>query len=293
VITLRKKNNEWKKIDEEQEQSQEIDGPTQKDIDTHPELSHSDMVETFQQEKELHIPPKYIIFLNQPKITNVILGAAITLGLLYIAFGVMSLLSLLGIRLGWSFYLATSLLGWQGQAVTGLALVFIGTVMLWSVPYYLLNRVQNADSYLTIGTGLGVLFGVIYLLIIVADVITGLVTALADNTTISIITFFYFPIILALLTYPVFRALIIRHHVLLLDDMTDEEIEELNKVVEEQMFTHGRRGKRHMGRSSFKRKAWRKNKKDWKKRWKKYHWQDRKESYDKFWRKKADDEEEE
>jgi hypothetical protein len=94
VITLRKKNNEWKKIDEEQEQSQEIDGPTQKDIDTHPELSHSDMVETFQQEKELHIPPKYIIFLNQPKITNVILGAAITLGLLYIAFGVMRLLGM-------------------------------------------------------------------------------------------------------------------------------------------------------------------------------------------------------
>ena len=87
--------------------------------------------------------------------------------------------------------------------------------MFWSVPYYLTNKTQKADSYLVIGAGIGIIFGAIYILIILADVITAIITTISDNVAFKIETFFYVPIILAIFAVPLFRVLSIRHMVVL------------------------------------------------------------------------------
>jgi len=151
--------------------------------------------------------------LNQPHFTTRILVYTIILGILYLAFGFISALSLAGYTSNtiWPLFSATSIFGWKGHAITGFALIIIGIIMLWSVPYYFKNKIQQGDSYLIIGSGIGVIFGIIYVLIVLADVLRGIVVGLANATPIIIETYFYYAILLAILAVPIFRLIGIRH----------------------------------------------------------------------------------
>ena len=151
--------------------------------------------------------------LNQPQFTNRILGYTIILGILYLAFGFLGALTLAGHTTNtiWPLYSATSIFGWKGHAITGFALIIIGIIMLWSVPNYFRNKLQQGDSYLIIGSGIGLLFGIIYILIILADVLKGIVVGLSSATPIIIETYFYPAILLAILAIPIFRLISIRH----------------------------------------------------------------------------------
>jgi len=150
---------------------------------------------------------------NQTQFTKIILVYTIILGLLYLIVGVLGALTIAGHtnNVVWLLYSATSIFGWKGHAITGFALIIIGIIMLWSVPYYFRNKLQQGDSYLIIGSGIGLLFGIIYILIILADVLNGIVVGLSNVTPIIIETYFYPAILLAILAIPIFRLIGIRH----------------------------------------------------------------------------------
>ena len=169
--------------------------------------------------------------LNKPHFTNLILGFTIIIGILYILFGITGVLSLAGHTENtlWPFYSATSIFGWKGHAITGFALIIIGIIMLWSVPYYFTDKIQLGDSYLIIGSGIGALFGFIYILIILADVLKGIVIGLSNVTPIIIETYFYPSILLAILAIPIFRIITLRHIVA----PSEEEDEEYKEDQEE------------------------------------------------------------
>ena len=173
--------------------------------------------------------------LNKPQFTNRILGYTIILGLLYLAFGVIGALTLAGHTnsTAWAIYIATSIFGWKGHAITGFALIIIGIIMLWSVPYYFTNNIQQGDSYLIIGSGIGVLFGIIYIIIILADVLRGIVVGLTNATPIIIETYFYPAILLAIIAIPIFRLIAIRHFIGPSKEEEDED--ELDEEDEEEL----------------------------------------------------------
>jgi len=192
------------------------------ELEVHPELTHeikkkeSRLSKYMRDHRRSKIPVRHIWLLNLPIITNVILVFSIILGLLFLYFGIMGALTLIGLtnQNVWVFYDVMWIFGWEGSAITGFVLIVIGVIMLWSVPYYFLNSVQKADSYLIIGAGLGVLFAIIYIFVILADLLTWLLDFLATNIVNPPETYFYYPVLLGLLAAPLFRALSVRHIVL-------------------------------------------------------------------------------
>lgn len=194
----------------------------QDELEAHPELTHEIMKKESRLSKYMknrqrtRIPARYIWLLNLPLFTNLILGFSIILGLLFLYFGVMGALTIIGLteQNAWAIYDVMWIFGWEGSAITGFALIVIGIIMLWSIPYYFLNNTQKADSYLIIGVGLGELFGIVYIFIILADLLSWLLDFLSTNEVNPPETYFYYPVILALIAAPLFRVLSIRHIVL-------------------------------------------------------------------------------
>lgn len=192
------------------------------ELEAHPELSHEikkkepRLSKYMREHRRTQIPARHIWLLNHQLVTNLIMGFSIILGLLFLYFGVMGALTIIGLteQNVWVIYDVMWIFGWKGSAITGFALIIIGIIILWSVPYYLLNNVQKADSYLIIGVGLGVLFGIIYIFVIFADLLSWLLDYLATNEVNPPYTYFYFPVLLSLLAVPLFRALSVRHIVL-------------------------------------------------------------------------------
>ncbi len=231
-----KETNE--KIEEETEKSTKSI-PTE-DIERHPELSRAieEPVKPRRQRGYQYIPEQFIERLNKTLYTNLILGFSLVLSLGYFTFGVLGAITNFGITESgsWRIFEATAILGWGQMRITGFILLIIGLIMLWSVPYYLTNKTQKADSYLVIGAGIGIIFGAIYILIILADVITAIITTISDNVAFKIETFFYVPIILAIFAVPLFRVLSIRHMVVL--PSMDEE-DKLIPTLEKGEFAKG------------------------------------------------------
>jgi hypothetical protein len=158
----------------------------------------------------------------------------------------------------------SEILGWNQLKITGFILVIIGVAMFWSVPFYLINKNQQADSYLVIAAGIATLFGFIYVLIIIADILNAVVKAITDQTSVSIETHFYLPIILAIVAIPLFRILVIRHMVVLPDVGKELPQNRWSKFYRDRNHWKGHRGwKKHRAhwRSSFRRK-WREEKKE-------------------------------
>ncbi len=192
------------------------------ELEVHPELTHEivkkepRLSKFMRDHRRPQIPVRYIWLLNLPIVTNVILAFSIILGLLFLYFGVMGALTIVGMteQNVWGIYSTMWVFGWEGSAITGFALIIIGVIMLWSVPFYFLKSVQKADSYLIIGSGLGVLFAIIYIFIILADLLSWLLDILATSVVNPPETYFYYPIMLGLIAAPIFRALSIRHIVL-------------------------------------------------------------------------------
>lgn len=236
--------------------------------EAHPELAHDIKKSKKERLKELRRYKnriehrKMVEQLNRESITHLVQASSIVLAIIYLAFGVISVLSIFGITESntWILFEATAFFGWEGHSITGFVLIIIGIVNLWSIPFYFLDNEQKADSYLIIGTGLGVLFGIIYLFIIIADILMGVVNCISDCTTFSITTYFYFPILLGLLTIPIFRILILRHTIFAPtdDDEDDDEggkfdEEEYKKLLNEFPYY---RGRRRWGRKHFRKKRW-------------------------------------
>ncbi|MBK5112163.1 MAG: hypothetical protein KGD59_07680 [Candidatus Heimdallarchaeota archaeon] len=195
------------------------------DVEIHPELSRiiEEPIKPRRHRKRHFVTKKRIEQFNNPLITKIILGFSIVLSFVYITFGILGILAIAGLKESgsWQIYEATSILGWNQMKITGFILVIIGIVMFWAVPYYLSDRTQKGDSYLVIGAGVGVLFGGIYLLVILADVLIAAVTAVTESVVFQVETFFYIPIILSILAIPLFRILTIRH-IIVLPGMDDE-----------------------------------------------------------------------
>jgi len=207
--------------------------PTE-DIESHPELSRiiEEPAKPRRHRRQRYIQRQFIERLNKPLFTNLILGFSLVLSLVYFTFGVLGAITNFGIAESgsWQIFEATAILGWEQMRITGFILIIIGLIMFWSVPYYFTAKTQKADSYLVIGAGIGIMFGAIYILIIIADVITALVTTISDNVAFKVETFFYVPIILAIFAVPLFRVLAIRHMVVLPGmDEEDKPIPTLEK----------------------------------------------------------------
>ncbi|NPE08237.1 MAG: hypothetical protein GNW80_08145 [Asgard group archaeon] len=219
-----------KKTKETNEEIVEIEESTKsipaEDLERHPELSRAieEPLKSKRRRGYQYIPKQFIERLNKPLFTNLILGFSIFLSLVYFIFGVLGAISNFGITESesWNIYEKTAFLGWEQMRITGFVLIIIGLIMFWSVPYYLTTKTQKADSYLVIGAGIGIIFGGIYILIILADVITAVITTISDNVAFRVETFFYVPIILAIFAIPLFRVLAIRHMVVL-PSMDDED----------------------------------------------------------------------
>lgn len=245
---MNKKNREWRRnwrkefreasgrkswsSNEDSEESQY----TPEELEAHPEL-YRKITKTKRKklwekrrthfEKQHHYRTiKMVKEFNKPIYTHLIEGLSIVLGILFVAFGVIGGISIFGITENntWPIYSATRFFGWEGNAITGFVLIIIGFVILWSIPFYLFNNTQKGDSYLIIGTGLGILFGAIYVFIILADILTAAVDALSNQSQFLIETFFYYPILLSLLSIPVFRILAIRHIVFAPTEVDEKEI---------------------------------------------------------------------
>ncbi|NHJ84380.1 MAG: hypothetical protein FK734_02900 [Asgard group archaeon] len=195
--------------------------------ENHPELKPIQIAPKRYRHRTKHIPKELIIRFNQPVFTYVLLASACFLGVVYIIFGILGALTIVGIKPEkiWGVYEATAIFGWDGQAITGFALIIIGIVILWSVPHYFLDKMQKADSYLIIGSGLGVLFGVIYLLIILTDVLQGVIEGLSASIPITIQTYFYTPIMISIFAMAIFRMLAIRHMI-----VPEEEAAQISEV---------------------------------------------------------------
>ncbi len=190
------------------------------DIKKHPELSRAIEEPEKQKRRAYHfIPRQFIERLNKPLYTNLILGFSMILSLSYFMFGTLGALanlSNISAKL-YSLFETTAILGWEQMKVTGFVLIIIGLIMCWSIPYYIRNKNQQADSYLVIGAGIGLIFGFIYILIILADVLAATISTITEGTQFHIETAFYIPIILAIFALPLFRILTIRHMVVLPD----------------------------------------------------------------------------
>ncbi|MBN1328378.1 MAG: hypothetical protein JXA54_02785 [Candidatus Heimdallarchaeota archaeon] len=196
-------------------------------LSVHPEITRS--IKKVKQERSHHIfqkvPISFVEKMNEPIYTHIILGLAVFFGITNITFGIFSILAIFGLNEEniWPLYEKMVIFGWEQLKITGFILIIIGIIMLWSVPYYFLNKTQQADSYLVIGSGICLLFGVIYLLIIFADIISAIVESVSSNNPIEITTYFYLPIMLALITFPLFRVLVVRHMIVLPDLLIDDD----------------------------------------------------------------------
>jgi hypothetical protein len=199
----------WSDWNNEEEQDSELE--EQKDL--HPELKHLNHSRHYHYRRRPHISKRMIEKANSEQATKIIIFSAILFSILNLAIGIMNILSLIGIRENhtWAFYTKLRFFGWEGQAMTGIVNIIITLVIIWSLVYFFKNETQKGDSYLIIGIGLSMLFGYIYVLIVVADVISGLLAAWENLTPIAIETYFYTPIVLAIIAFPLFRWLMIRH----------------------------------------------------------------------------------
>ncbi|NHJ48565.1 MAG: DUF308 domain-containing protein [Asgard group archaeon] len=229
----------------------------QEDLELHPELSRETSKEARPARLRMHrfVPKEMVERFNRTSYTNLILSLAIIMGIIYLVFGILGIIAIFGDDV-WNFYIATKILGWKQLKITGFILVIIGIVMIWSVPLYILNKTQQGDSYLVIASGLGILFGGIYLLIIIADILSAAVIAITESTSIHIETFFYIPIMLAVVVVPLFRILVIRHMVVLPD-------------VGKNIPISAKWKKQHGGRHHFH--------KQWRSHWRKHHRHKKKE----------------
>lgn len=186
-------------------------------------LSHPELAKQPTKRKkwfDRHFPildEKTINRLNQDDVNNALLGISIFLGVVYLSFGILGVLTLVGITENrtWRIYQWTAFLGWEGQTMTGIALIIVAIVILWAIPHYYKGQIQNADSYLIIGTALGLVYSFVYVLIILADLLTVGINLLAGESSTSVMTAFYFPILLATFCLPVFLVLLARHRVIL------------------------------------------------------------------------------
>jgi len=211
-----------KKIKQENKKNTEKEQQTipKEEVEAHPELSATIIKKQLykkERKKKRTITQEKIDRLNRPRITKTIIGLTIILTILYLVGGILSILALFGLKENesWSFYQKTAIFGWQQLKVTSFVLIIISLVMLWALIYYFRKKNQEADSFLIIGSGIGSLFGIIYLLVIIADILNGLISAAINAEVIHIDTYFYLPILLAIFTLPLFRLLTIRHIVLL------------------------------------------------------------------------------
>ncbi|MHA1212780.1 MAG: hypothetical protein ACTSSH_09995 [Candidatus Heimdallarchaeota archaeon] len=193
----------------------------EEDLAAHPELSRQVEKKPRRKRPKIHhrIPKELVERLNKQAYTNMILGAAVVLGLANITFGILGVLAIFGLSEDntWKIFEYTAILGWNQLRITGFILIIIGIIIIWSIPYYFRNKTQQADSYLIIGAGIGTIYGVIYLLIILADIISSIVDGLSNSVPISIETYFYLPIMLAFFMVPLFRILSIRHMIVFTD----------------------------------------------------------------------------
>ncbi len=251
--------------DETKEESYEI---PKEDIDAHPELTIEVTKEKKPMRAKMHryMPKEMVERFNKKSYTYLIMVLAIILGVVNIIFGILGILAIFGFRENytWKIYEKLEIFGWNQLKITGFILIIIGIVMLWSVPFYFYDKTQQADSYLVIATGIGTLFGFIYVLIIIADILNAVVLAITEQSSVSIITYFYLPIILAITTIPLFRILIIRHMVVLPDVGKDAPLNRWSKFYHERKKWHGRHGwkKDNFRWRSSHRKYWRKDKKE-------------------------------
>ena len=258
------------KISNEEAEKEEV--ISQEDLEKHPELSVEVAKEKKTRPEKIvrRIPKEMIERFNKQSYTHLIMALAIILGIANITFGILGILAIFGYRedIVWKIFQGSEILGWNQLKITGFILVIIGVVMFWSVPFYLINKNQQADSYLVIASGIALLFGFIYLLIIIADILNAVVLAITDQTSVSIETAFYLPIILAIVAFPLFRLLVVRHMVVLPDIGKDASKNRWSKFYQERQHWKGHHGwKKHRAhwRSSFRRK-WREEKKDEKRR---------------------------
>jgi hypothetical protein len=207
------------KENKETEKKEPVKSIPSEDIEKHPELSRvlEEPPKERRWRRKHYIPKQFIERLDKQIATNLILGLSIILSLGYFTFGIFGVLANFGVSESstWKLFETTAILGWNQMRITGFVLIIIGLIMSWSVPYYLSKKTQKADSYLVIGTGIGIIFGIIYLLIVLADVIVALVTRISDGPPYQVVTFIYIPIILGVLSVPLFRILTIRHMVIL------------------------------------------------------------------------------
>ncbi len=204
------------KIEEENSTEEKKKIISTEEIELHPELTRTVDIEKKPKRKRRYYVPKEIIdHFNKPYYTNIILGAAILLGLANICFGLLGVLAIFGLsdENSWIIFQNTAILGWEQLKVTGFVLIIIGIVMFWSVPLYLMDKSQRADSYLVIASGIGILFGFIYVLIVIGDILTAVVSMATMNEPFAIQTYFYLPIMLGVIALPIFRVLAIRHMV--------------------------------------------------------------------------------
>ena len=263
------------------EESEESENEAYKDYDDqHPELVRMPMYKSIlehRHRRKQYVTQEMVDRLNKPEVTTRLAWGALILGLVYLAFGIIGLISLFGISENrtWKFYSATSFFGWEGHALTSATQIIIAIVIFWSFPYYQKKEEQTADSYLAIGTGLGMIFGIIYLWIIFADITEALVSLLADGAPFHISTAFYTPLLLAALSVPFFETLMIRHRIIIKIEEKRQEIfeREMKKKVERRMEKFEK----------------------WQRRWQGKRW-DRKDPHKKRWdrcstRKKDDNEE--
>ncbi|MBD3192103.1 MAG: hypothetical protein GF308_15765 [Candidatus Heimdallarchaeota archaeon] len=206
-----KKSSQNKEELVEQEREETIDGSL-----SHPELAKQPP--TRKKWFDRHFPildEQTVNRLNQDDVNNVLMGISIFLGVIYLSFGVLGILTVVGIteKRIWRIYQWTAFLGWEGQTMTGIALIIITIVILWAGVHYYKGQIQNADSYLIIGTALGLTYSFVYALIILADLLIAGINLLVGESSTSVITAFYFPILLAIFCLPVFLVLLARHRV--------------------------------------------------------------------------------
>jgi hypothetical protein len=134
------------------------------------------------------------------------------LSLAFMTFGVLQFIFWLGkfdsvaTILDWPLFANTGLLGWGEELVTGIALFIIGLIILWAPIQYFRKKIPEGNSFLLVSSGVGTIFGAIYVLIVVADVIAVLVDAAAEAAVPDFAGFssLYYPILLGLVALPLF-----------------------------------------------------------------------------------------
>ncbi len=137
---------------------------------------------------------------------------SIVLSLIFMTFGVLQFMTTFEATAEWPLFANTSLLGWTGEFMTGIALVIIGLIILWSAILYFRGKNPEGNSFLLIGSGVGVVFGLLYVLVVVADIIAVLVDAAAEAVAPDFTEFssLYFPILLGIISLPIFLLLFIK-----------------------------------------------------------------------------------